>query len=298
MCVCVCVCVSSSSSTEFQAVQPIEVVLQPGDVLYIPPFYFHHVCVVGDSPSISISTHTESHVAKVRGTLLRKSELFWARVAHLIHQATADKQALRVVLFAQYLTLLFDGSSSGARSFANKLIESHWSHLHLDRSAVGLQELLANGAAQFPDLQAINRARAADTKVLDKIVLEMRQHIANDLQHADLLGGIKDSATRDIIVAEHIEVGEQCRWHCCILLGALTMHGDGSIWHLSYWVHTRFWHFSSTLQRPSKQHQPICKSNPATAAAATTTTSNLYNNTQVVFTTTVTTAMVAMIPTT
>ncbi len=60
-------------------------VLQPGDVyvrsqlllctfydayqrfflfssLYIPPYWFHHVTVVGDEVSISVSIHTESEV--------------------------------------------------------------------------------------------------------------------------------------------------------------------------------------------------------------------------------------------
>jgi len=58
---------------EFANISAMEVILEPGDVLYIPPFVFHFVMVVGDAVSISISTHTESHVAKLRGTILRRS---------------------------------------------------------------------------------------------------------------------------------------------------------------------------------------------------------------------------------
>ncbi len=42
-----------------------EVVLQPGDVLYIPPLFFHYVCVAGNESSMSISTHTDAENVRI-----------------------------------------------------------------------------------------------------------------------------------------------------------------------------------------------------------------------------------------
>jgi ribosomal protein L16 Arg81 hydroxylase len=48
----------------------MEVILEKGDVLYIPPFWFHFVCVAGNSSSISVSTHSESLEANARELMI------------------------------------------------------------------------------------------------------------------------------------------------------------------------------------------------------------------------------------
>ena len=50
-----------------------QVVLNPGDVLYIPPYWFHQVSAVSESPSdcsMSVSVHTESESARIRDKML------------------------------------------------------------------------------------------------------------------------------------------------------------------------------------------------------------------------------------
>ena len=52
-----------------------EVVLSPGEVLFIPPYWLHHVCAIGDEQtgaiSVSASVHTESDAARARERMLR-----------------------------------------------------------------------------------------------------------------------------------------------------------------------------------------------------------------------------------
>ena len=55
----------------------MQVTLGPGDMLYIPPFWFHHVCVPHEAPdgeeaatSMSVSTHTEVSRGKRTRALL------------------------------------------------------------------------------------------------------------------------------------------------------------------------------------------------------------------------------------
>ena len=42
---------------EFANISAMEVILEPGDVLYIPPFVFHFVMVVGDAVSLDKHSH-------------------------------------------------------------------------------------------------------------------------------------------------------------------------------------------------------------------------------------------------
>src|SRR5689334_16745550 len=71
---------------DFAKVHPYEVILGPGDVLFIPPFWFHYVTAVGDTISMSVSTHTESQEAKVRERLMGRSEALFRQVICRSHE--------------------------------------------------------------------------------------------------------------------------------------------------------------------------------------------------------------------
>jgi hypothetical protein len=42
-------------------------------VLYIPPFYMHHVSVIGDEISVSLSTHSDAEIAIIRENVIELS---------------------------------------------------------------------------------------------------------------------------------------------------------------------------------------------------------------------------------
>ncbi len=65
---------------KFLHAQPYEVILGPGDVLYLPPFVYHAVTVVTapagnitDAVSISVSVHTSCPEAELRARLIDES---------------------------------------------------------------------------------------------------------------------------------------------------------------------------------------------------------------------------------
>ncbi|KAL1528792.1 hypothetical protein AB1Y20_010117 [Prymnesium parvum] len=106
---------SLSSLPAAATAQPFEVTLSPGDVLYLPPFWFHHVEAL-DHFSVSVAVWSESaeaHRKELIDTLALPWEADWAleRIAaaasayvrsllESVHHSThAARQALRALVF-------------------------------------------------------------------------------------------------------------------------------------------------------------------------------------------------------
>uniref|UniRef100_A0A6B2LAI5 JmjC domain-containing protein n=1 Tax=Arcella intermedia TaxID=1963864 RepID=A0A6B2LAI5_9EUKA len=114
---------------DFYKSHPIEVVLSPGDVLYIPPYWFHDVTAVGVNVSMSVSIHTESDQSHIRDSMnnivpvMRK---FWKdtqkvdALAAFMEKLFKDKEDLLTFLEhfleSRYTPLKYDQSGKGGRS--------------------------------------------------------------------------------------------------------------------------------------------------------------------------------------
>ena len=131
----------------------------PGDMLYIPPFYFHHVSVPheedasGDPPacSLSVSTHTESvDVDILEGTSSLGAPI-WGGMTHSQRVAILGMYVRRVLEETANIEsgkeeggVRGPGEDEGAtvrswtpRSFVQALLETRFNHLHADEEEGG-----------------------------------------------------------------------------------------------------------------------------------------------------------------
>uniref|UniRef100_A0A6B2L709 JmjC domain-containing protein n=1 Tax=Arcella intermedia TaxID=1963864 RepID=A0A6B2L709_9EUKA len=115
----------------FAKSQPLEITLSPGDFLYLPPFWFHHVIVLDDL-SVSISLYHEG---------LKESLLKIYSKPFPLHDFRRADQEMVVYLYIEKLikSLLVHQEP---KTFILKIIEAKYSHLHLD-------PLLTNSAEAF-----------------------------------------------------------------------------------------------------------------------------------------------------
>ena len=180
-------------TTGFKDVPAWEVVLGPGQVLYVPPLYVHYVAAVSNAthpsssssstttssstssistaesgrmptefPSISVSTHTEAHVAQARQRAMQRAERDWDALA-ATNQTRWDRNSLRARALFLWLNGLYappkespsKSSSSeqqktevekekeigekfkeghlAAVAAIKELLASRWDYLHLDK---------------------------------------------------------------------------------------------------------------------------------------------------------------------
>eukprot|EP01118_Nematostelium_gracile_P001414 TRINITY_DN11445_c0_g1_i1.p1 TRINITY_DN11445_c0_g1~~TRINITY_DN11445_c0_g1_i1.p1 ORF type:complete len:418 (-),score=99.69 TRINITY_DN11445_c0_g1_i1:7-1224(-) len=114
-----------SKYPNFKNIKVQEVILSPGDALYLPPFHFHYVSVVGNTTSISISTHTESQAAKVREFILNSGGKFFDYFGFV-------KMPLptRIALFQEYILGLFS-SKEEALNELQIILAVSYTHLTL-----------------------------------------------------------------------------------------------------------------------------------------------------------------------
>jgi hypothetical protein len=138
---------------DFAKVQPQEVVLGPGDVLYLPPFVFHQVSVVTppdalphsrDAVSVSVSVHTTCNEVDIRSGMIdlslklpvvkswprdtRVCALFWHLAGGVF--ANADERV----------------------TFVTSLLRASFSHFDLDdANAPGLHDKIREARRQFAE---------------------------------------------------------------------------------------------------------------------------------------------------
>lgn len=122
--------------------------LKPGDVLYIPPFYFHYVSVVGEDVSISISTHTESEAAKIRDRILNWQDVAFNQEARVKNWNMVNK----ISGLTSFLSGLFKSSEEKVEIFRH-ILNTRWAPLKYDKEVLGLVEKLDEAAKTFPSLE-------------------------------------------------------------------------------------------------------------------------------------------------
>ena len=119
------------------ATEALEVVLGPGDMLYIPPYWFHHVTAASDEPAVSASVHTESDAARVRDRML----------LHELPIRDAWSKPERASALLTYVDALFPDPAA-RRDFVGRMVRSRWDPLPNDaaENSPGLAEQLARCA--------------------------------------------------------------------------------------------------------------------------------------------------------
>jgi hypothetical protein len=119
--------------------QALEVVLEPGQVLFIPALWLHHVTTVGDQMSISVSIHSDTRVANLREQMMLAAD---RGVAAYVTPRRARLQASAALASAAYVE--FVGAMLGASSdLPRRCAESRWNEAMWsddDRFSVGLYE--------------------------------------------------------------------------------------------------------------------------------------------------------------
>lgn len=133
----------------FSTKMAMEVVLGPGDVLYIPPFTFHHVSAVSppgslstNATSISVSVHTTSGEVDVRSSMIEQSLA--------LPVPTHWTRNQRICALRAHFHGLFASAAEG-KAFLRQLLSSSFSHFHLDEeNARGLAERVREARIRFP----------------------------------------------------------------------------------------------------------------------------------------------------
>jgi len=177
---------------------PKEVILNPGDVLYLPPFYFHYVTVVGESISMSISTHTESQEAKVHERCYQKATGFLSSffTRYPMPNAAWNISSKSVVL-REYFRQLFESDQVAAQEI-DILINSHWSHLEHDKEAFNLDKKIIEGRSKYPSDEDISQIKLSDRQL--KRITAASDELRPDFYQKEILNSV-----RIIMMQTHIE---------------------------------------------------------------------------------------------
>jgi len=115
---------------------PYEVLLEPGDILYIPPYWGHHVSAVDFS--ISVSTHIRSTEVIIREEM-NDSPFPFAENLDL---------PMKKIVLAQYLKKLFS-SDNEMKKFIELVLKNRYELLSLDKYVQGLDEALQQGSKTY-----------------------------------------------------------------------------------------------------------------------------------------------------
>lgn len=147
--------------------EAFEVVLNPGEVLFVPPFWFH--CVEALTKSISVSMITPSQEEILYG------EAYW----HPVPFVKEWPEPVRVKYVAEYLRYLVKATSGAGdpnRFVRSMLLEARWDPVFTGRLAAADPTFkIAQCSSQFGELDSALLARftestAETTAYLNKIV--------------------------------------------------------------------------------------------------------------------------------
>jgi ribosomal protein L16 Arg81 hydroxylase len=116
--------------TDLQKVTPpYEILLKPGDILYIPPYWGHHVSAVDFS--ISVSTHIRSTEVLIREEM--NDSLF-------PFQEGTDISIKKIALLEYFKKLFF--SDNEMKKFIQFILKSRYEPLVWDKYVDGLMDSL------------------------------------------------------------------------------------------------------------------------------------------------------------
>lgn len=132
----------------------LTVELSPGDVLYIPPYWFHYVEVTSEETAMSISVHTESEAARIRDRML----------VHQLPIAEEWSPPKKAAALEVYIHSLFKSAKVNRLAFMTTLVESRFDTLlahDAPRQSPGLREGIATARARFTGRFSERRGRHA-----------------------------------------------------------------------------------------------------------------------------------------
>jgi hypothetical protein len=179
--------------------QAFEVVLEPGQVLFIPALWLHHVTTVGDEVSISVSIHSDTRVANLREQMMLALDRGVAAHVKSRRARFRANAALASEAYAVAVDAMLGGSES---ALPRRCAESRWNEALWsadDRFSVGLHaeriesERRLRESTSDETLDAATRAsmralgelvRAETTGVLEKQVVSQ---VALEAIECDLL---------------------------------------------------------------------------------------------------------------
>lgn len=184
---------SSDLFPGFSSLKAKEVILKPGDVLYIPPFHFHYVAVVGNEVSISISTHTESQVVQLRSTILNWAEILFTKEFEVKQWSLVNRiQALDSFFSGLFLNV------EEEREVLYHLLATRWKYLQYDNEVIGLNEQIERATKEFPTLEQLKQGdiQRKTVKRFRGVAIDCRSKIQ----------ALKNSAVELILLENYIEV--------------------------------------------------------------------------------------------
>ena len=173
---------------ERAAKRALEVVLSPGDALYIPPYWLHQVTALSGPCSASVSVHTDSDSARIRDQML----------SHQLPIRDEWAAPQRAAALAVYVTALFS-SQAERQTFVARLLAARYDPLAVDARVLGnspgLAEVIESAregfSARFSERgQRVRGGRAQLSGSVVHVVREHAQRFARITRRIDGRGGL------------------------------------------------------------------------------------------------------------
>ncbi len=129
---------------------PIEVVLGSGDVLYLPPYWWHRASTVGDSVSMSVAAYTESSEMALYGEL--KSHPVPVAKGWTFSQQVAGLKTYACTLASLVLPAAQDTArppQDDCERWMRALLEQRFTHLDGDGVTIGWTDMVRRARRHF-----------------------------------------------------------------------------------------------------------------------------------------------------
>ena len=176
-----------------------EVTLKAGEILYLPPFWFHRVEAVGSTPSMSLSVHSESDALDVRG-------ITNSRAVPGVRNATFSESLVSV---KEYLATVVSELSWDMGTFAQDMLDSMYAPLQYDRGTEHLWDKIGEAEAIFVKHARLSAPAGAQISTSDSSheadMSDVRLAATSTARGIAATGSALDTAAVEILVAQYIE---------------------------------------------------------------------------------------------
>ena len=211
-----------------------EAILEPGQVLYIPPCWFHHVVAIQNHnereekkygrASMSVSVHTAASEGDWRGKSLNEVEKVKIEILRGL-EGGADKVNLKQItkLLRLYIREFYGGEDKSWKERVNNIIDSHWNRLweveERRKKVRGLTRVKETSLKKWKELMG-NEGQETTTMDNEFISDTMINRI---IEHARIMRqkihkSDSKEEVKQIIKSNHVE-------HLCgAMIGALYIH--------------------------------------------------------------------------